>query len=135
MSSLDPEEYRNTMLDHYKTKLAMETERFGVKAVLDEGFEHNHHVVSGADLWQDLAKQLGLKIAVGDDVYQNVWVVVSESEVPNPYELVKLYRVIADVEVETDDEAEKLWEDIENFDTYEGPYKIDVDPELFEPGL
>lgn len=133
MTKTDPTEFRAKALSHYQLKLAAEMMRFGVKAVSDEYVEHNSHVLTSSDMWDDLAKQLKLKIVVEcyDDP-QTVYVIVSESEIPRPGELYSLWHVISGLVVETDQkESERLSEDIETLDCYEGPYKMDVPSDLF----
>lgn len=125
----NPAEFRTKALAHYQGKLASEKARFGVKAISEGFVEHNSRVLIESGLWDDLAKQIGLKMIVSwpDGDPQTVYVIMSDREIQQPGGLYELWRVVTDLMFETDqDEHERLREDIESLDLYNGPYGMDV---------
>ena len=121
--------------DHYSQKLAEEKERFGIKAIAIDFFDHNARVVVESLLFGDIAKQLGLKAYVGFPPCENqtVAVTLSESEVPHPSELIELFDIV-DTLVSGDNRSEMSPMEIESLlddlMCYDGPYFLEVPDEF-----
>lgn len=118
-------------LEHYKTKLQNEYNRFGVMAVSDAFIENNGWKVvdpedGAGQIWADLSKQseLHLHVDFAPGNPQCVYAILSREAIPHPdhhYELWYIVQILGNKE----EDGEKA----EAIHLYDGPYKLEM--ELF----
>ena len=114
-------------IKHYAAKYAEERERWGITVIADDFVEHNINVLIRSGLWEQLAKPAKAVCRFPGMDTQTVFVIFSESEIPRPEQVYKLWLVAT-----LADSEESLEEKLDRLEAYDGPYELEIPDEVYE---